>query len=153
MVGELLERGSIAPSVAAATKRQALAVVSEIAARVYDLKAARVLDALMEREALGATGVGHGVAIPHAQLEGLTRVRGVFVRLRPPVDFDAVDEEPVDLVFAILSPPGGSIDHLRTLARLARSLRAPELRQQLRQASSADAIAALFTRDARPTAA
>jgi PTS system nitrogen regulatory IIA component len=153
MVGDLLSRGAIAPNVSASNKRQALAVVSEIAARTYDLKAARVLDALLEREAVSATGVGHGVAIPHAHVSGLAGMSGVFVRLRPPVDFGAVDDEPVDLMFAILAPPDAASDHLRTLARVARSLRSPELRQQLRQAAGPDAIRALFTRDARPSAA
>jgi PTS system nitrogen regulatory IIA component len=153
MIGDLLVRGAIAPNVSASTKRQALAVVSEIAARAYNVKAGRVLDSLLERETLGSTGVGHGVAIPHAQAHGLERIGGVFMRLRPPVDFGAVDDEPVDLMFAILAPPDSGSDHLRALARVARGLRSPELRQQLRQARSADAILALLTRDARPSAA
>ena len=153
MVGDLLARGAIAPSVAAATKRQALAVVSEIAARAYDLKASRVLDALVERETLSTTGVGHGVAIPHAHVEGLTAMSGIFVRLRPPVQFEAVDEEPVDLIFAILAPPDAGSDHLRTLARVARTLRSPELRRQLRQAQGPDAIRALFAREPKSSAA
>jgi PTS system nitrogen regulatory IIA component len=153
MVGDLLARGAIAPSVAAPTKRQALAVVSEIAARAYDLKASRVLDALVEREALSTTGVGHGVAIPHAHVEGLTAMSGIFVRLRPPVQFEAVDEEPVDLIFAILAPPDAGSDHLRTLARVARTLRSPELRLQLRQAQGPDAIRALFAREPKSSAA
>ena len=153
MIGDLIARGAIAPGVAAATKRQALAVVSEMAARAYDLKASRVLDALLEREALSTTGVGHGVAIPHAHVCGLQAMSGVFVRLRPAVEFEAVDEEPVDLIFAILAPPDAKSDHLRTLARVARSLRAPELRRQLRQASGADAIRALFAPEPKSSAA
>jgi PTS system nitrogen regulatory IIA component len=153
IIGDLLERGSISPSVTAPTKRHALAVVSEIAARSWDLKASRALDALLEREAASPTGVGHGVAIPHAQLAGLDRMRGVFVRLRPPIDYGAIDDEPVDLVFAILGPVDASADHLRTLARVARSLRAPELRRQLRKAVSADAIHALLSQEVRPSAA
>jgi PTS system nitrogen regulatory IIA component len=153
MIGDLLARGAIAPSVAAATKRQALAVVSEIAARAYDLKASRVLEALLEREALSTTGVGHGVAIPHAHVTGLQAMSGAFVRLRPPVPYEAVDEEPVDLMFAILAPPDAGSDHLRTLARVARGLRSSELRRQLRQAQGADAIRALFTQEPRSSAA
>jgi len=153
MIGDLLARGAIAPSVAAANKRQALAIVSEMAARAYDLKASRVLDALLEREALSTTGVGHGVAIPHAHVPGLRSMSGVFVRLRPPVQFEAVDEEPVDLIFAILAPMDAGSDHLRTLARVARGLRSPELRLQLRQAQGADAIRALFAQEPRSSAA
>jgi PTS system nitrogen regulatory IIA component len=124
-----------------------------MAARSYSLKVTPLFDALMAREALSATGVGHGVGIPHAHVAGLDRVRGVFVRLRPAVEFAAVDDEPVDLLFALLSPPDCGSDHLRALARVARSLRSAELRQRLRQASSADSVRALLTLDARPNAA
>jgi PTS system nitrogen regulatory IIA component len=153
MIGDLLGSGAIAPRLTATTKRQVISTISEIAARTFHLKAARVFDALMEREALGATGVGHGVAIPHARVEGLDRMRGVFVRVVPPIDFGAVDDEPVDLVFALLSPPASGSEHLRALARVARALRAAEVRGQLRQAHSADAIRAVLVRDARPSAA
>ena len=153
MIGDLLPAGAIAPRLTASNKRQVLATIAEIAARAYPVKAGKVLDALLEREALGATGVGHGVAIPHARLEGLERMRGVFVRVVPPVEFGAVDDEPVDLVFALLSPPDSGSDHLRALARIARALRSAELRSQLRQAGGYDAIQALLVRDERPSAA
>lgn len=153
MIGDLLASGSIAPRLTASTKRQVIATISEIAARGLHLKAARVFDALMEREALGPTGVGHGVALPHTRLEGLDRMRGVFVRVVPPVDFGAVDDEPVDLVFALLSPATSGSEHLRALARVARALRSAELRGQLRQAGGVDAIRAVLDRDARPSAA
>lgn len=153
LIGEFLTPGAIAPSITARTKRQALNVAAEVAARACGLKPARVFEALWERETLGSTGVGHGVAIPHARLAGLDRVRGVFLRLKPPVDFGAVDDEPVDLIFALLAPAACGSDHLRAMARVARELRSAELRQQLRQASGVDAILALLTRDARPSAA
>ncbi len=137
----------------AASKRQALSVIAEIAARNFGLKAPDVFDALMEREAAGSTGVGHGVAVPHARLAGLDRLRGVFVRLDQPVDFDSLDDKPVDLVFALFSPQGGGSDHLRALARVSRALRQAELREQLRKASGTDAIRAFLVRDARPSAA
>jgi PTS system nitrogen regulatory IIA component len=150
---DLLAPGAIALGVSAATKRQALALLAEMAGRAFDLKAARILDALLEREAVGSTGVGHGVAIPHAEIAGLDRLRGMFVRLRPPVAFESLDDEPVDLVFALFSPPDRGSGHLRALARVARAFRSAELRQRLRQASSADSVRALLTLDARPTAA
>jgi len=153
LIGELLSPGAIALGVAAVDKRQALAVTAEIAARHFNLKVTSLFEALMEREALSATGVGHGVAIPHAQMAGLDRVRGVFVRLRPPIDFGAVDDEPVDLLFTLISPPECGSDHLRALARVARSLRSSELRERLRQASTPDSVRALLTLDARPNAA
>lgn len=152
-IGDLIDRGAIAPRVTASSKRQALTVIAEIAARNFGLRAAEVLDALVEREAAGSTGVGAGVAIPHARLEGLTTMRGVFVRLEAPVAFDAIDDKPVDLLFALFAPPRSSTEHLRALARVSRLLRPAEIREQLRKASGADAILALLAQEARPTAA
>jgi PTS system nitrogen regulatory IIA component len=153
LIGDLLAGGSIAPRLTVTTKRQVLSTVAEIAARSFGVKAPRVFDALMEREALGTTGVGHGVAIPHAPIEGLDRMRGVFARLVTPVEYAAVDDEPVDLIFALLTPPGAASDHLRAMARVARAMRSAELRRQLRQAVGVDAIRALLARDTRPSAA
>jgi PTS system nitrogen regulatory IIA component len=156
-IGELLDRNAIALRVSAANKRQTLAVVAEIAARNLGLDAAAILDALSEREQAGSTGVGHGVAAPHARLAGLQRMRGVFVRLEHPVDFDSVDDQPVDLIFALFAPLDAGSEHLRALARVSRALRQPELRQQLRQARTADAMHALLVQEngssARPSAA
>jgi PTS system nitrogen regulatory IIA component len=153
MVGALLDTGSIAPRVTATTKRQALAVVSEISARCFGLKAARVLDALMEREAVMPTGVGKGIAVPHAQVAGLNHMRAVFIRLETPIEFDAVDDEPVDLIFALLAPLGSGSDHLRALARVSRILRRADIREQLRIARTADAIHALLAQEVQISAA
>jgi PTS system nitrogen regulatory IIA component len=147
-IGDLLDRNAIALRISAANKRKALAVIAEIAARNFGLDAGDILDALTERELAGSTGVGHGVAAPHARLEGLTRLRGVFVRLEQPVEFDSVDDQPVDLIFALFAPkdaPG--VEHLRALARVSRLLRHAELREQLRQARTADALHALLVQD------
>ena len=144
----MLDRNAIALRVSAANKRQALAVIAEIAARNFGLDAGDVLDALTEREQAGSTGVGHGVAAPHARLEGLERMRGVFVRLEQPVDFESVDDQPVDLIFALFAPKDAGAEHLRALARVSRLLRQAELREQLRQARTADAIHALLVQDA-----
>jgi PTS system nitrogen regulatory IIA component len=152
-IGDILDRNAIAPRVSAPSKRQALAVAAEIAARHFDVDATVVLEALTEREQAGSTGVGHGVAVPHARLEGLTRMRGVFVRLDHPVDFGSVDDQPVDLIFALLAPPNASTEHLRALARVSRLLRGDELREHLRQARTPDAIYALLAQEARPSAA
>lgn len=131
-------------------KRAALGAVAEAAARRFGVPASEVLDRLAAREAQGSTGLGHGVALPHAALPGLDRMRAVFVRLKAPVAFQAVDDEPVDLVFALFAPAqrsaaGPAVEHLRALAKVSRLLRAKELRQMLRQARSADAIYALLT--------
>ena len=146
-IGELLDRNAIALRVNAANKRQALAVIAEIAARSFGLDAGEILDALAEREQQSSTGVGHGVGAPHARLDGLERMRGVFVRLEHPVDFMAVDEQPVDLLFALFAPPKTGAEHLRSLARVSRVLRQGALRDQLRQAQTADAIHALLVQE------
>jgi PTS system nitrogen regulatory IIA component len=153
-IGDLLDRGAIALRVSAGSKRQVLAVIAEIAARSFGLDAGDVLDALAEREQAGSTGVGHGVAAPHARLEGLTRLRGVFVRLEQPVDFDSVDDQPVDLIFALFAPKAAAgVEHLRALARVSRVLRQADMRQQLRQARTADAILALLVQENRSSSA
>lgn len=152
-IGHLLRRDAVAMRVSAGSKRQALQGLAEIASRSLGLPAPVILEALLEREQAGSTGVGQGVAVPHAKLEGLDRMVGVFVRLETPVPFDAVDERPVDLLFALLAPPEGGVEHLRALAKVSRLLRQNELREQLRQARSADTIYALLSRRAEPDAA
>lgn len=153
-IGELLDRSAISTRVSAANKKKALAVIAEIAARNFGLEAGEVLDALIERETAGSTGVGYGVAVPHARLNGLERMRGVFVRLEQPVEFDSVDDQPVDLMFALFAPRNAGAEHLRALARVSRLLRQSELREQLRQARTADAVHALLVQEAtaRPAA-
>jgi PTS system nitrogen regulatory IIA component len=146
-IGELLDRNAIALRVSAANKRQALAVIAEIAARKFGMDAGDLLDALAEREQAGSTGVGHGVAAPHARLDGLDRMRGVFVRLEQPVEFESVDDQPVDLIFALFAPKDAGAEHLRALARVSRLMRQAELREQLRQARTADAIRALLVQE------
>lgn len=152
-IGELLDRSAISVRVSAANKKKVLAVIAEIAARNFGLDASDVLDALTEREAAGSTGVGYGVAVPHARLEGLERMRGVFVRVEQPVEFGSVDDQPVDLLFALFAPKNAGAEHLRALARVSRIMRQNELREQLRKARSADAVHALLVQDAaRPAA-
>lgn len=152
-ISELLTRDAIVMRGGASSRRQALHIVAEAAAHVLNLDQGRILEALLEREALGSTGLGGGVAAPHARLEGLTKVRGVFVRLETPVAFDAVDDRPVDLLFALFAPPESGAEHLRALAAVSRLLRSSEMREQLRQARTVDAINALFVRDASVKAA
>ena len=152
-ISDLLVRGAISPRVTATTKRQALTVIAEVAARTLKLDANQALEALLAREAVGSTGVGRGVAIPHARLSGLNAVHAVLVRLEKPIQFDAMDGEPVDLMLALFAPPEAGSEHLRALARVSRMLRRPEIREQLRQAQSADAILATLEREATPNAA
>lgn len=152
-LGDLLDLRAIAPRVGGSSKRQVLSVIADIAARSFGLDADEVLDALLEREAAGSTGVGHGVAVPHARMEGIDRMRAVFVRLEQPVAFEAVDDRPVDLVFALFAPKNAGSDHLRALARVSRLMRQRDFRQQLRQAKTAEAIHVLLAQEAQPSAA
>ncbi|WP_374386785.1 PTS IIA-like nitrogen regulatory protein PtsN [Brevundimonas sp.] len=152
-IGDLLAPQGVVLRGGASSKRQALHVVAEAAAQALGMDEGRVFDALLEREALGSTGLGSGVAVPHARLSGMERVTGVFVRLDAPVAYEAVDDRPVDLMFALFAPPSDGAEHLRALAAVSRAMRSPELREQLRQARTADAIRALFVRDDAPATA
>ena len=152
-IGDLLADGGVVLRSGASSKRQALHVVADAAAPALGLPEDKVFEALLEREALGSTGLGAGVAVPHARLEGVERVTAVFVRLDTPVAYGSVDDRPVDLLFALFAPPRAGADHLRALAAASRALRSPEMREQLRQARTADAIRALFVRDNAPASA
>ncbi len=153
-----LDSGAISARLNVSTKRQALSMVADIASRSPQLKGAAVKSAdilakLIEREKISSTGVGYGVAVPHAAIPGLDRMHGVFVRLETPIDFGSVDDQPVDLIFALLAPADHPAEHLRALAKVSRVLRQADVRRQLRQAHGADAIRALMVHDLRPTAA
>ncbi|HXQ46914.1 MAG TPA: PTS IIA-like nitrogen regulatory protein PtsN [Caulobacteraceae bacterium] len=152
-IDDLLDRRAITPKLQAHSKQQALSLLAETAARVFGLDSGDVLDGLVAREQAGSTGVGGGVAVPHAKLAGLDRMRAVFLRLESPIEFDAIDGAPVDLIFALFAPADAASEHLRALARVARMLRQKDLRQQLRQARTPDAVHALLAQPARPSAA
>ena len=155
-IGDWLDRSAIAPRVNAAGKRQALAAVADLAVRSFGAEigdAEAVLEALLERELEGSTGVGHGVAIPHGKLNSISSIKGVFARLANPVDFEALDDEPVDLVFLLLAPEGAGADHLKALSRIARVLRDQELVNKLRQTDSASAIYAFLNEEQASNAA
>ncbi|MGR4862944.1 PTS IIA-like nitrogen regulatory protein PtsN [Caulobacter sp. LARHSG274] len=154
-IGDLLEPGAITLRVNAANKRQVLGVMADVAARAFGVDADEALEGLIEREAASSTGVGQGVAIPHARLSGLDRVRAVFMRLETPVAFGAVDDKPVDLLVALFAPKDADSSHLRALARVSRMMRQPDLREQLRKARSADAVHVLLAQaqESKPTAA
>lgn len=152
-IGEWLDRDAVAYRASAGNKRQALSVAAELGARSLGLEASGVLEALLEREQEGSTGIGHGVAVPHARLTGMSGMRAVFVRLEAPIEFDSVDDQPVDLLFALFAPAEAGSEHLRALARASRLLRSGDLRERLRQARSADAIYALLVQETTPTVA
>jgi nitrogen PTS system EIIA component len=152
-IGQWLEPDAIALRAGADSKRQALAALADLAGRKLRQPPSALLDALLARETAGSTGVGDGVALPHARLAGLEGLKAAFIRLESPVGFDAVDGKPVDLLLALFAPEGSNVEHLRALARASRALRRAELREQLRQARTADAIYALLSQEISTSAA
>jgi PTS system nitrogen regulatory IIA component len=142
---DLLTPKSIIPNLRANSKKQALQELARRAAELTGQHERAVFDVLLERERLGTTGVGHGIAIPHGKLPSLDRVQGLFARLERPIDFDAIDEQPVDLIFVLLAPEQAGADHLKALARVSRMLRDSQTCEKLRGADNADAIFALLT--------
>lgn len=127
------------------SKKRLLQEISEQAASVYGLDASDVVAALTEREKLGSTGVGRGVAIPHARFEGLDRIYGFFTRLEKPVDFDSVDRQPVDLIFTILAPQKEGAEHLKALALVSRTLRSENTCAKLRANNDSATLYNLLT--------
>ena len=144
-LSDLLTPDAILPSLHAQSKKQVLQEVCAAAARLTLRSDREIFDTLLQRERLGSTGVGHGVAIPPGQLRGLDRLVGVFARLARPVDFDSLDDQPVDLVFVLLAPESAGADHLKALARIARILRDPAMAQKLRTAQDASGIYSVLT--------
>ncbi|HPE26556.1 PTS sugar transporter subunit IIA [Albidovulum sp.] len=134
------------------SKKRLFQDLADIAHTVYGLDATETVDALQERESLGPTGVGHGVALPHARLHGLDRVVGVFMRLEKPMDFDSVDRQPVDLVFALFAPKDSGVEHLKALALVSRTMRDGATCAKLRANSDTAALHAVLT-EARPSQA
>lgn len=152
-LSDLVTAERVFPSLHAGSKKQVLHDLAARAAVTTGIDARTIFEALIERERLGSTGVGHGIAIPHARLPEMTRLEGFFARLETPIDFDAVDDEPVDLVFLLLVPEESGADHLKALARISRLLRNEGVTRDLRQASAADDLYRTLTRPAASHAA
>lgn len=142
---DLLTSDTVIAGGSAASKKALFQQLGAIAGRAFGLDAKVVADCLTAREKLGSTGFGGGIAIPHGRVDGLTRIVAVFARLDTPIDFAAVDDLPVDLVFMLLSPPLAGADHLKALARVSRALRERDFATKLRGAGSPDALYALLT--------
>jgi PTS system nitrogen regulatory IIA component len=152
-LGDLIGPEGVVPSLKAKSKKQALQELASHAARLTRLPEREIFDTLLQRERLGSTGVGHGVAIPHGKMPGLTEIKGMFARLEEPIDFDAVDGEPVDLIFLLLAPEGAGADHLKALARISRLLRETTAVEKLRRSKDAAALYAVLTEAATSHAA
>lgn len=127
------------------SKKRLIQSIAEIAEVLVDVPADRIFEALQERENLGPTSVGHGIALPHARLADIDAVTGVFLRLERPIDFGAADRQPVDLVFVLLAPLESGVDHLKALALVSRTLRDPALCTKLRANADASTLYALLT--------
>ncbi len=136
---------SVIPTLRVNGKKQALQELSERAAEASGLPAREIFDAILQRERLGPTGVGDGIAIPHGKLVRCERICGVFARLERPIDFEALDGLPVDLIFLLIAPETAGADHLKALAAIARALRNPGVAAQLRGARDAATIYSLLT--------
>lgn len=152
-LSDLLTQKAVVLNLHARCKREALAMLADRAAGVTGADATAIREALMEREKLGSTGVGRGVAIPHGKIEGLGAITGLLAKLDAPIDFEAVDEQPVDLIFVLLAPADASAAHLKALARVSRLLRDERVREALRGAETPEALFTIAVDSERPHAA
>lgn len=152
-IGDLLTSDRVLDRLPAASKKQVMQEISRRAAAATGIDERSVFSVLLERERLGTTGVGEGVAIPHGKLAELDGLYGFFARLDQAIDFDAIDERPVDLVFLLLAQEGASADHLKALARVSRLMRDPEIREDLRHAADTRALYSILTANGRSRAA
>ena len=144
-LGDILHPTAVKTISACTSKKRLFHDLGELAEGAYGLDAARTIEALIEREGLGPTGVGHGIALPHARMDGVTSVSGIFIRLEKPLNFDAIDRQPVDLVFALLAPKESGVDHLKALALVSRTMRNPDTCAKLRANSDAGTIHTILT--------
>ena len=144
-IADLLTPRGVIAHLRVGNKKAALQETAKRAAALTGVVERQIYDALLERERLGSTGIGHGIALPHAKLAELPHLCGVFARLERPIAFEAVDDQPVDLLFALLAPTEAGAEHLRALARVSRLLRDRAVCQKLRGTDNGDALFALLT--------
>lgn len=144
-IQDILPATGIKVIAAASSKKRLFHDLGDMAEGCFELSHTSVVEALLEREGLGPTGVGHGVALPHARMPGLTQVCGLFVRMKKPLDFDAVDRQPVDLVFALFAPEEAGVDHLKALALVSRTLRDENVCAKLRANEDPSTIYTILT--------
>tara|TARA_R110002126_G_scaffold281712_1_gene429697 strand:- start:62767 stop:63231 length:465 start_codon:yes stop_codon:yes gene_type:complete len=152
-LADLIVQDAVLPALRVNSKKQLLQEMSARAAQVTGLSEREIFDVILQRERLGSTGVGNGIAIPHGKLTSINHIVGVFARLVTPVNFEALDDQPVDMVFLLLAPEGAGADHLKALSRIARVLRDGELVSKLRQTDSSSALYAFLTAEQASNAA
>jgi PTS system nitrogen regulatory IIA component len=143
-VAELLSLSAVRVPGTVKSKKRLLQDLAETAASAYGVDAVHATQALQERESLGPTGVGNGVALPHARIDGIEGVKGVFFRLEKPIDYGSVDRAPVDLVFSLFAPLDAGVEHLRALAAVSRTLRDPAVCAKLRANSTPETLYAIL---------
>lgn len=144
-INEIIDPDGVIANLKPSSKKQLLQELAEAGSVRTGIESHAIFECLLEREKLGSTGVGNGVAIPHAKLQGMDRMVGVFAHLNKPVAFEAVDDQPVDIVFMLLAPVGSGADHLKALSRVARILRNQSTLSSIRTSSDPDAIYSLLT--------
>ncbi len=152
-ISTILRTEAVKTVSAISSKKRLFHELGDLAAQVYGLKSAEVATALQERESLGPTGVGGGIALPHARLDGLPHVHGLFIRVEKLLDFESVDRQPVDLVFALLAPQDAGVEHLKALAVVSRTMRDPALCAKLRANADPQTLHTLLTAQPRVQAA
>ncbi|MEE9314658.1 MAG: PTS IIA-like nitrogen regulatory protein PtsN [Rhizobiaceae bacterium] len=152
-LNDIISPDSILANLKPNSKKQLLQELAEAGAAQLGVDVQAVFETLLEREHLGSTGVGNGVAIPHGKIAGIDRIVGVFAQLAKPVEFDSMDEQPVDIAFMLLAPEGSGADHLKALSRIARVLRNQATLASIRHASDPDAIYSLLTAQESASAA
>jgi len=143
-INDLITPRSVVAQLRATTKKQVLQELAKRGAAMTGIHERTIYDVLIERERLGSTGIGMGIGIPHGRLPGIDRLCGIFARLDRPVPFDAIDDQPVDLIFLLLAPESAGADHLKALARVSRLLRDRTVCEKLRGTDNADALYALL---------
>jgi nitrogen PTS system EIIA component len=141
---DLIAPDAVVPALKVISKKQALQELAVKAAALTGQNERSILEVLIQREKLGSTAVGNGIAIPHGKLPKLEKLFGLFARLGRPIDFEALDAQPVDLIFLLLAPEGAGADHLKALARVARALRDPDIVHKLRASQDAEALYAVL---------
>jgi len=144
-ISDLLSPEGVLPSLKVKDKKQLLQQLAERASQITRVPQARILETLIERERLGTTGVGQGIAIPHGRLTEINKITGIFAKLETPIEYEAVDNQPVELVFMLLAPEGAGADHLKALARVSRLLRNQTACDKLRKTTSSEALYAILT--------
>ncbi len=152
-LSDLIRRDAILPSLKASSKKQALLDLSECAAQQCGLPAKEIFEALLQRERLGSTGIGGGIAIPHGKLAQVDHIFGIFARVEKPIDFESLDGQPVDLILLLLAPESAGADHLKALARAARLLRSHSTTTKLRATRDAGALYAMLADEPKSHAA